>query len=61
MFRLKTRTEPGHRNFVFLIKDRTMNNVQICDSYINERYFVAFRAQISPSGGKERCGEGDEL
>jgi hypothetical protein len=31
---LKTETESSLRNAVFWIKDRTMNNVQNCDSYI---------------------------
>jgi hypothetical protein len=32
---LKTERESSLRNVVFLIKDRTMDHVQNCDSYIN--------------------------
>jgi hypothetical protein len=34
MLNLKTETESTLRNIGFLIKDRTMDNVQNCDSYI---------------------------
>jgi hypothetical protein len=32
-FRLKTEIESSLRNVVFEIEDKTMNNVQNCDSY----------------------------
>jgi hypothetical protein len=34
-FHPKTEKESGLQNVVFQIKDRTMDNVQNCDSYIN--------------------------
>jgi hypothetical protein len=35
-----TETESSLRNVVFSIEDRAMNNVQICDSYNQERWIV---------------------
>jgi hypothetical protein len=34
-FKLKAEAESNLRNVVFQIKDRTMDNIQNCDSYIN--------------------------
>jgi hypothetical protein len=40
-FHLKTETESSLRNVVIQIKDRTIDNVQNCDSYKNKFYKLA--------------------
>jgi hypothetical protein len=35
VFRLHLETESSLRNVIFYIKDRTMGNVEDCDSYVN--------------------------
>jgi hypothetical protein len=42
-FHLKTETESNLRNVEFQIKDRTMDNVQNCGSYINIPSSQTFR------------------